>query len=100
MVRNGLVVRLQAKPGKEAEVAAFLKGGLALANAEPGTAVWFALQFGPSTFGIFDAFPGEAGRKAHLNGPIAAALMEKASDLLVAPPLIEKVDVLAAKVTS
>jgi quinol monooxygenase YgiN len=98
MVRYGLFVRLKAKPGKEAEVAAFLKSGLALANAEPATTAWFALQFDRSTFGIFDAFPDEAGRKAHLNGPIAAALMAKASDLLAAPPVIENVDVLAAKI--
>ena len=98
MVRVGLAVKLQAKPGKEAEVAAFLKSGLALANQEPATTVWFALQFGPSTFGIFDVFPDDSGRRAHLNGPIAAALMAKAGDLLASPPMIEKVDVLAAKV--
>src|SRR4030081_3725943 len=92
MVRVALAVKLQAKPGKEAEVAAFLKSGLALANQEPATPVWFALQFGPSTFGIFDAFPDDAGRRAHLNGPIAAALMAKAGDLLKSPPLIENVD--------
>ena len=68
-----------------------------MANAEPATPVWFALQFDRSTFGIFDAFPDEAGRKAHLNGPIAAALMAKASDLLASPPVIENVEVLAAK---
>ena len=73
MVRVALAVKLEAKPGKEAEVAAFLKSGLALANQEAKTTVWFALQFGPSTFGIFDAFPDDAGRQAHLSGPIAAA---------------------------
>ena len=98
MVRVGLAVRLEAKPGKEAEVAAFLKSGLALANQEAKTVVWFALQFGPSSFGIFDAFPDDSGRKAHLNGPIAAALMAKAGDLLSSPPKIDNVDVLAAKV--
>jgi quinol monooxygenase YgiN len=98
MVRVALAVKLEAKPGKEAEVAAFLKSGLALANQEPATAVWFALQFGPSTFGIFDAFPDDAGRQAHLAGPIAAALMAKAKDLLASPPSIEKVDILAAKI--
>jgi len=98
MVRVGLAVRLEAKPGKEAEVAAFLKSGLALANQEAKTVVWFALQFGPSSFGIFDAFPDDSGRKAHLTGPIAAALMAKAGDLLSSPPKIENVDVLAAKV--
>jgi quinol monooxygenase YgiN len=98
MIRVGLAVRLEAKPGKEAEVAAFLKSGLALANQEAQTTVWFALQFGPSSFGIFDAFPDDSGRKAHLTGPIAAALMAKAGDLLSSPPKIENVDVLAAKV--
>lgn len=99
MVHVGLLVRLQAKPGKEAEVASFLKSGLALANQEAATVVWFALQLGPSTFGIFDAFADEAGRKAHLGGQIAAALMAKAADLLAEPPKIEQVDVLAAKIT-
>lgn len=99
MVRLGLLVRLQAKPGKEAEVASFLESGLALANQEAATVVWFALRLGPSTFGIFDAFADEAGRKAHLGGQIAAALMAKAADLLAEPPKIEQVDVLAAKIT-
>ena len=97
MVRVALWVRLEAKPGKEAAVEAFLKGGLALANQEPATTAWFALKIGPSTFGIFDAFPDDSGRSAHLNGPIAAALMANASALLSSPPSIEKVDVLAAK---
>jgi quinol monooxygenase YgiN len=98
MVRVSLLVTLQAKPGKESEVAKFLEGALPLANQEPGTTVWFALRMGPSTFGIFDAFGNEAAREAHLKGPIAAALMAKASELLSEPPKIEKVDVLAAKV--
>ena len=97
MVRVALWVRLEAKPGKEAAVEAFLKSGLALANQEPATTAWFALKIGPSTFGIFDAFPDDSGRSAHLNGPIAAALMANASELLSSPPSIEKVDVLAAK---
>jgi quinol monooxygenase YgiN len=98
MVRVGLSVLLEAKPGKESDLAAFLKSGLALANQESQTTVWFALQFGPSSFGIFDAFPDDAGRKAHLTGPIAAALMARASELLSRPPQIDNVDVLAAKV--
>jgi len=97
MVHVALLVRLHAKPGKEREIAAFLESGLALAQQEPETTAWFALRLGPSTFGIFDAFPGEAGRKAHLAGPIAAALMAKAPELLAEPPQIEQVDVLAAK---
>ena len=98
MVKVGLFVKLEAKPGKESAVAEFLSSGLALAEQEPETTVWFALRLGPSTFGIFDAFPSDSGRKAHLNGPIAAALMAKAADLLSAPPKIEQLDVLAAKV--
>jgi quinol monooxygenase YgiN len=97
MVKTALYVRLEAKPGKENEVAEFLKGGLALVNNEPATTAWFGIQMGPSTFGIFDAFPDEAGRNAHLNGQVAAALMAKAADLFSKPPSIEKVDVLAAK---
>jgi quinol monooxygenase YgiN len=97
MVTTALYVRLEAKPGKEKEVAEFLKGGLALVNNEPATTAWFGIQMGPSTFGIFDAFPDEAGRSAHLNGQVAAALMAKAADLFSKPPSIEKVDVLAAK---
>lgn len=98
MVSVGVYVRLEAKVGKEDELEAFLHDGLALAEQEPETAVWFALRFGPSTFGIFDAFEGESGRQAHLNGSIAAALMEKAPELLAQEPVIERVEVLAAKV--
>jgi quinol monooxygenase YgiN len=98
MVRVGLWVRLEAKPGKESAVAEFLAGALPLAQKEPETTVWFALRLGPSTFGIFDAFPSESGRKAHLDGPIAAALMAKASELLAKPPQIEQLDVLASKI--
>ncbi len=97
MVKVALLVRLEAKPGKESEVQEFLAGGLSLAEEEPATTAWFALRLGESTFGIFDAFPDEAGRQAHLTGQIAAALMAKADDLFSEPPTIEKVDVLAAK---
>ena len=97
MITVGLLVRLEAKPGKEAEVENFLKSGLALVEEEPETTVWFAIRMGQSTFGIFDAFPDESGRKAHLSGRVAAALMAKASDLLAQPPAIENVDVLAVK---
>ena len=97
MVTVALYVRLEAKPGKEAEVESFLNSGLALVQEEPETTAWFAIRMGPSTFGIFDAFASESGRQAHLNGKVAAALMEKASDLLAQPPDIKKVDVLAAK---
>lgn len=97
MVTVALLVRLESKPGKEAEVEAFLRGGLAIVEDEPATTAWFALRLGPSTFGIFDAFPDESGRQAHLSGRVAAALMAKASELFSQPPAIEKVDVLAAK---
>ena len=97
MVKVALLVRLEAKPGKEAEVQKFLESGLALVEEEPATIAWFALRLGPTTFGIFDAFPDEAGRQAHLSGKVAAALMAKASELLAQPPAIEKVDLLAAK---
>jgi quinol monooxygenase YgiN len=92
-----LWVRLDAKPGKEAEVEQFLRGGLDIVQQEPATVTWYALRLGPSTFGIFDTFPDDAGRQAHLNGRVAAALMAKAVELLSQPPKIEQVDVLAAK---
>lgn len=94
-----LFVRLEAKPGKEEEVAAFLKQGLEMANQEPTTALWFGLRLGPSTFAIFDAFADEAGRQTHLNGPIAKALVAQAPTLLAAPPSIEKAEVLGAKLS-
>jgi len=97
MVKVGLLVKLEAKPGMEAELEGFLRSALPLAQQEPATSAWFALRLGPSTFGIFDAFPDESGRKAHLDGRIAAALLQKASLLLAEPPDIKKVEVLAAK---
>jgi quinol monooxygenase YgiN len=97
MVSVALLVRLEAKAGKETELENFLKGGLAIVEEEPGTIAWFGIRLGLSTFGIFDAFPDETGRQAHLSGRVAAALMAKAPELLAQPPLIEKVDVLASK---
>lgn len=97
MVKFALLARLEAKPGKEQEVAAFIKSALPLAQAEPQTVQWFALQIGPSTFGIFDTFDTEDGRKAHLGGEIAKALMAKAPELLAKDPVIEMVDLLAVK---
>ena len=97
MVKLALFVRLEAKPGKEKEVEQLLIGGLPLVEDEPATTAWFGIRMGPSTFGIFDAFPDENGRQAHLTGQLAAALMAKASELLVEPPAIEKVDIVAAK---
>lgn len=97
MAKFALFARLEAKTGKETQVADFLRKGLQMAHDEAGTPVWFALQLGPSTFGIFDAFPDEANRRAHLEGPIAKALLATAPDLLAQPPIIEKIDVLGAK---
>ena len=97
MLSVGLFVRLEAKPGKEKDVAAFLKQGLQMAHEETTTPLWFALRLGPSTFGVFDAFADESGRQAHLNGRIAKALFANAPDLLAAPPSIEKHEVLGAK---
>ncbi|MES2933583.1 MAG: antibiotic biosynthesis monooxygenase [Pseudomonadota bacterium] len=100
MLKFAVLAQMKAKPGKEAALEAFLKSALPLANQEAGTAVWFALKLDASTFGIFDAFATEADREAHLAGPIAAALMANAAELLSQPPSIEKVEVLAAKVSA
>jgi len=97
MAGVGLVVRLVAKSGKEEEVAGFLAGALPLAQGEALTISWYALRADKTTFYIVDTFAENAGRDAHLGGPIAAALMAKAGELLAEPPKIEKVDVLAAK---
>jgi quinol monooxygenase YgiN len=97
MLKHGLFARLEAKPGKEDAVAAFLVQGLQLANQEATTPVWFALRLSPTTFAIFDAFQDEAGRQSHLSGPIAKALMAQAATLLAAPPVIERLDVLGSK---
>ena len=96
-VHTALLVRLQAKPGKEAAVAEFLEGALPIVEQEPATVTWFAIKLGPSTFGIFDTFPDDAGRQAHLEGKVAAALMARAPELFASAPTIEKVDILAAK---
>lgn len=97
MEKFAILARVEAKPGKETEVLEFLKSALPLAQGESGTIRWYALQIGPSTFGIFDTFETEEGRMAHLNGPIAAALMANASALLAKDPIIEMVDLLAIK---
>ncbi len=97
MVTVGLLVRLEAKPGKEADVERFLEGGLALVNGEPDTTAWFAIKLGPLSYGIFDVFPSDAGRQAHLQGRVAEALMAQAADLFSASPEIGPIDVLAAK---
>lgn len=97
MVTVALWVPLEAKPGKEEEVAAFLEGALPLVEDEPDTVAWFAVRMGPSSFGIFDAFPDDSGRQAHLSGKVAAALMGQAPDLFAKDVAIHQLDVLAAK---
>jgi quinol monooxygenase YgiN len=97
MMNFGILATLEAKIGKEHEVAAFLKSALPLVEAEPGTVSWFALRISPTTFGIFDVFQDEAGREAHLGGEVAKALMAKAPELFSEAPIIERVDVLASK---
>ena len=96
-VTVGLWVRLEAKPGKEGDVEAFLNSGRALVDDEPETIAWFAVRLSSTTFAIFDAFASETGREAHLSGRVAAALMESAGELLAQGPAIEKVDVIASK---
>lgn len=93
----GLLVTLQAKPGRENDLADFLNGGLATVTREPGTVTWYAFRINENTFGIYDTFRSEAGRQAHLSGKVAAALMEVADDLLTGPPNIRQIDVLATK---
>jgi len=97
MSKLALYVPLEAKPGKEKEVAEFLKSALPLVDAEPGTVSWFAIQNGPSSFAIFDTFADEHGRNEHLSGKVAAALMAKAGELLAKPPAIHRIDILADK---
>jgi quinol monooxygenase YgiN len=97
MLKHSLFVRLEAKAGKADEVAAFLQQGLQMANQETTTPLWFSLRLGPTTFAIFDSFNDESGRQAHLNGPIAQALMAAAPNLLATPPVIERLDVLGTK---
>jgi len=97
MVKVALLVRLEARPGKESAVEEFLRSGLALVQQEPGTTTWYGIKLGPSTYGIFDTFADDAGRQAHLSGRVAAALMAKANELFARPPTIENVEILAAK---
>jgi quinol monooxygenase YgiN len=97
MITAALFVRLEAKPGKESDVENFLRAGLPIVREEPATITWYAIRLGSSTFGVFDTFPDDSGRQAHLSGRVAAALMANASELLSQPPSIEKVDILAAK---
>jgi quinol monooxygenase YgiN len=97
MATKALLVRLEAKPGEEAAVERFLLSALPLVEQEPGTKPWFAVRFGPSTFGIIDAFPDEAARETHLGGPVGKALAEKADELFASAPDISYLDVIAHK---
>jgi quinol monooxygenase YgiN len=97
MVKVGILARMEAKQGKEDDVAAFLEGALPLVRQEPDTVTWYAIRLGPSEFGIFDTFEDDGGRQAHLSGKVAEALMANASELLVGTPDIRPVDVLASK---
>jgi quinol monooxygenase YgiN len=97
MVSRGLLVRLEAKPGKEAEVEEFLRSALPLVQQEAGTTAWFAVRFGRGEYGIFDVFPDDEQREAHLRGPVAEALRQGAADLFAKPPQIQKLVVLADK---
>lgn len=99
MIQYALFVRLTAKPGKEQAVADFLSAGLQMANQEATTPIWFALRIAPNVFGIFDAFASEQDRQAHLDGPIAKALMANAAELLASPPEIAPIEVLGMKNT-
>ena len=96
-VKVAVLVKLEAKPGKEKELAGYLRAGLTRAQQDPGSASWFAIRFGPSKLAIFDVFTDEAGCQAHFQGILGATLKGKSAELLVRPPAIEKVDVMAAK---
>jgi quinol monooxygenase YgiN len=93
----GVLALLQAKPGKGEDLGKFLEGGRDLAAAEPGTVTWYAFKISDTTYGIFDTFDEDAGRQAHLNGQIPAALGQVADELLASAPDIRKVDVVAVK---
>ena len=97
MTQHALYVQLEAKPGKEQEVAAFLASARPMVEDEPETTAWFAIRMGPRTFGIFDAFSNERGREAHLQGKVARQLMAKAPQLFVNQPEIQRIDVIADK---
>ena len=97
MIKKALVVRLEARPGKEQAVADFLADGLEMTNREASTPIWFALKLSPTTFGVFDAFASEEDRQAHLHGSMAGALMARVDEMLAIPPSVEPIDVLAMK---
>ena len=93
----GLLVTLEARPGKEADAEAFLKSAQPLALDEKGTVKWYALKLGAGRFGIFDTFANEGDRNAHVTGEIAKALTARANELFAIPPHVEKVEILASK---
>jgi quinol monooxygenase YgiN len=97
MITKGLIVSLDAKPGKELEVAEFLRAARPLVDDEPDTVAWIAFRTGERSFAIVDAFPDQAGRQAHLEGAVAAALGARADELLACAPAIDPVDVVSAK---
>jgi len=100
MVTKGLLARFEAKEGKKDELESFLKSALPLARQEADTIAWFALHFGGRKYGIFDAFPDESGRQAHLRGSIAQALTAQGAALLAEPPTIDHLDIIASKLPS
>jgi quinol monooxygenase YgiN len=97
MTQHALYVQLEAKPGKEQEVASFLSGARSMVSDEPDTTAWFAIKMGPRTFGIFDAFANERGRDAHLQGKLATQIRAKTPELFAKAPEIQRVEVLADK---
>jgi quinol monooxygenase YgiN len=97
MAKKAIWVMLKAKPGKEADVEAFLKQGAAMSNDEQHTVTWYGVKMGPGMYGVFDTFDSEEGRDAHMNGEIAKALMANASELFSNELKIEKMDILADK---
>jgi quinol monooxygenase YgiN len=97
MDTRAILALVEAKPGKEKELEAFLKSAQPLAVSEPATTNWYAVKLGPAKFGIFDTFPDDAGRQAHLTGPIAKALFAKADELLAKPPQVEMLEIIASK---
>src|SRR5262249_2399795 len=97
MDKVALMVRLQAKKGKEAEVEKFLSDALPRVENETGTSTWHALRTSDRTYIIFDTFPNEESRQAHLSGNVAKALEEKSSELFSQRPVIEKMDIITVK---
>lgn len=97
MDKLAIWAQMEAKPGKEQEVEAFLKSAQPMAEREQGTTTWYALKIGQNKYGIFDTFADDKGRDAHLNGEIAKALFAKAKDLFTKEPEITKPTILAVK---